>query len=101
MLTRILVAIIAADLAGGLVASSLVLPNAPLESGQAAHLAPSVNRALKGNPLPRIELRNEGTSTNNPQRNALRPKRIPLGCDPAFSPIADRTLVNLFGRCTA
>jgi hypothetical protein len=60
----------------------------------------SINRVNKGDKLTR-------TSTNRPSHNStsievvVPHKRVPLGCDPAFSPFADPALAHIYKRCVA
>jgi hypothetical protein len=57
-----------------------------------------VNRFRKGNRLPM-------TSTSAPWHDFLMPqslqngKKLPLGCDPAFGPIASPASKSIYGRC--
>jgi hypothetical protein len=58
----------------------------------------SVNRANKGDRLSRVPA--EGSSHSSPSTEAVAPpKRVPLGCDPAFSPVADPSRGNIYKRC--
>ena len=54
----------------------------------------SVNRTHKGDRLPQA-------STAYKHPNDVSPKRVPLGCDPAFSPVAAPQFAHIFGRCMA
>ena len=60
----------------------------------------SVNRVNKGDRLTR-------TSTSRPSHNStsievvVPHKRVPLGCDLAFSPFADPALAHIHKRCMA
>jgi hypothetical protein len=56
-----------------------------------------VNRINKGDRLPRaIAPRHHSNSNNSPVETK---KRVPLGCDPAFSPIVDPASAHFFNRC--
>jgi hypothetical protein len=66
----------------------------------------SVNRALKGDRLPAAEADTfnmrfwpdqQGASSVLPAKAA--PAQIPVGCDPAFSPIFSGSLGNVYRRC--
>jgi hypothetical protein len=58
----------------------------------------TVNRFRKGDRLPLLPsetLRRDGAS----QRLESR-QRVPVGCDPAFSPVSAPSLSMVYGRCT-
>jgi hypothetical protein len=58
----------------------------------------SVNRANKGDRLSQAPAAR--SSHSSPSTEAVAPpKRVPLGCDPAFSPVADPSRGNIFKRC--
>ena len=58
----------------------------------------SVNRVNKGDRLPQAPA--ERPSHSSPSTEAVVPsKRVPLGCDPAFSPVADPAHANIYKRC--
>jgi hypothetical protein len=58
-----------------------------------------VDRTLKGDRLtPNAPLAN-GPAPASPAKSSLR--KVPLGCDRAFSPAADPAHAHVFGRCTA
>jgi hypothetical protein len=69
-----------------------------------------VNRSLKGDRLP---LFNSGVSNSTgpklgvwpnelraPDRSQSR-EQMPVGCDPAFSPVSSPSLAKVYGRCMA
>lgn len=63
---------------------------------------PSVNRALKSDRLPSVNPAVRPHELGQPVSPA-RPdshRKIPVGCDAAFSPIAEPQLADFFGRCT-
>jgi hypothetical protein len=69
-------------------------------------LAPSppgvtVNREFKGDRLPIVSPTNSAISRNEPrlQRRLLTKEDIPVGCEPAFSPVTNPHLANYYGRC--
>jgi hypothetical protein len=86
------------SIAAGLVGAT----NAPgAVSGGQTEIVVSVNRADKGDRLP--------TAMNQQAQPRLSPstegpkavlKRPPLGCDPAFSPVADPARGGIYKRCT-
>jgi len=56
----------------------------------------SVNRTNKGD----RQAPAERLSHSSPSTEAVvPPKRVPLGCDPAFSPVADPARGNIYKRC--
>jgi hypothetical protein len=69
----------------------------------------SVNRALKGDRLPLFD---SGVSSKGEvaptlgsdelrARNRLQTRgKMPVGCDPAFSPVSSPSLSDVYGRCT-
>ena len=62
----------------------------------------SVNRTHKGDRLPQESLAKPNPSFSPSTKAAPDlPKRVPLGCDPAFSPIADPAHAHIHKRCMA
>jgi hypothetical protein len=62
--------------------------------------AVSVNRFRKGNLLPIHHSSAVWQDFRRP--DGLQTERhVPLGCDPAFSPVATPSLSTVFGRCMA
>ena len=60
----------------------------------------SVNRVNKGDRLSRSPV--DRLSHNSTSMELVVPlKRVPLGCDPAFSPFADPALAHIYKRCMA
>lgn len=61
----------------------------------------SVNRTHKGDRLPRVAMRYHQSVNNSSSTETATasPKRPPLGCDPAFSPISAPSLAYIFKRC--
>jgi hypothetical protein len=58
----------------------------------------SVNRVNKGDRLTRTST--DRSSHNSTSIEVVVPhKRVPLGCDPAFSPFADPALAHIYKRC--
>jgi hypothetical protein len=61
----------------------------------------SVNREYKGDRLPSPSDINSAVSRNDvrlPRRSAM-PAEIPVGCDPAFSPVSSPRMAYFYGRC--
>lgn len=58
-----------------------------------------VDRTMKGDRLPPNALLTNGPAPSSPAKSSSR--RVPLGCDRAFSPVADPAHAHVFGRCTA
>ena len=60
----------------------------------------SVNRINKGDRLSPSSV--DRLSRNSTSMESVVPlKRVPFGCDPAFSPFADPALANIYKRCMA
>jgi hypothetical protein len=60
----------------------------------------SVNRVNKGDRL--TQAPTDRLSHNSTSMEVVVPlKRVPLGCDPAFSPFADPALAHIYKRCMA
>jgi hypothetical protein len=59
----------------------------------------TVNPFRKGDRLP---LFSSGTARRDGTPEGLESRqRVPVGCDPAFSPVAAPSLSMIYGRCTA
>jgi hypothetical protein len=61
----------------------------------------SVNRALKGDRLPPVALAGKPRGLSLPMVPSQSRRKIPVGCDSAFSPAASPLLADVFKRCTA
>jgi len=60
--------------------------------------AVTVNRTNKGDRLPLASRRSQHSTGLSPAR--LDPtKRVPVGCEPAFSPVAEPAAANIILRC--
>lgn len=61
----------------------------------------TVNRALKGDRLPMHDALNPSAWRTDfgSLAGATGPHKIPVGCDPAFSPVASPRLAYVYGRC--
>jgi hypothetical protein len=61
----------------------------------------SVNRTHKGDRLPQAAMRYHHALKNSSSTETATtsPKRPPLGCDSAFSPISAPLLAHIFRRC--
>jgi hypothetical protein len=57
-----------------------------------------VNRTSKGDRLPLAPPQMQTSSTPAPAK-LIPPKRVPLGCEPAFSPVAEPAGAHIFLRC--
>jgi hypothetical protein len=65
-----------------------------------ATVSVSVNRVNKGDRLTQRSI--DRPSHNSTSIEVVVPhKRVPLGCDPAFSPFADPALAHIYKRCMA
>jgi len=61
----------------------------------------SIDRTLKGDRLPLLAPINKSHELGLPVTPEQgRHGKIPVGCDPAFSPISAPRLANIFRRCT-
>ena len=58
----------------------------------------TVNRLLKSNRLPMTSTPAAGHDLVKPQ-SLQDGKKVPLGCDPAFGPIASPESKSVYGRC--
>ena len=57
-----------------------------------------VDRTNKSDRLsPAATLRQDPNSSSS--KDTVSPKRLPLGCDPEFSPVVDPERAQLFNRC--
>jgi hypothetical protein len=62
----------------------------------------SINRTHKGDRLPQASMPHRYSKSSTSVENAsVSPKRVPFGCDPAFSPFANPTRAGIIGRCMA
>lgn len=82
--------------------AALATTMAPNDSGRQRAALVSVDRTNKSDRLPDTSISkthaNSSLLTTTPQAT---PRRLPLGCDPAFSSLADPTRANIYKRCTA
>jgi hypothetical protein len=89
---QIVTAVMTSGLIAGLLTAMPAMP-APLVQNESSV---SVNRGAKGDRLPQM------ATNRQSQIEAVTPlRRVPLGCDPAFSPIADPTRAHIYKRCVA
>jgi hypothetical protein len=107
---RVVVGFACVSLAFFLASLDPFLHAAPIGSSLVSGRAPavSINRDRKGDRLP------VSSSTDSPKRTGAkgaiwwdlhrqggtqtRPQ-VPIGCDPAFSPVTSPSLATVFGRC--
>jgi len=75
---------------------------APQAAKSEQTLLVSVNRANKGDQLRGISTAaaNQKASAS-PAMSSAPAKRVPIGCDRAFSPFADPIHANIYKRCAA
>jgi hypothetical protein len=98
---RIAGAVALCSLAFLLVSFDPFLRAAPIGAGASEHTPTfSVNRFRKGDRLP---LYHPGTVWRDLRvPDGLQSQRkVPFGCDPAFSPVATPSLSTVYGRCMA
>jgi hypothetical protein len=77
-------------------AGALATVTAPNGSGGEHAALVSVDRANKGDRLPDALRPKAHLNTSL----LITTKRLPLGCDPAFSSLADPTRAHIYMRCT-
>lgn len=66
-------------------------------------LLPETVRQHAGNavkPVP-VDLRDRSTRDLARDRKAPAPRKVPLGCEPSFSPVAQPSMAHITGRCVA
>ena len=78
-------------------------------SAASAHTPPvSVNRYRKGDRLPLVKSSNNTGSAGSSHviwwdlrglDGSQAREHVPVGCDPAFSPVASPSLASVYGRC--
>jgi hypothetical protein len=90
-------AVLSCFIAGGV--AEMTIPSVA-DNAQAVTIA--VNRANKGDRLPQASLPHDHLNNSTSTEMApTSPKRVPLGCDPAFSPVVDPARAHIFKRCMA
>jgi hypothetical protein len=90
-----------ASLAFFLVSFAPLLSAAPFSPGTSDRTpAVSVNHFRKGDRLPLHDTRAARPDPQAPDGLQTQGK-VPLGCDPAFSPVTSPALSSLYGRCMA
>lgn len=90
---------VTAVILSGFIAAGVAELNSPSVAGNAEAITISINRTHKGDRLPQRSLPHHPTSSTSPEMVPAPPKRVPLGCDPAFSPVADPARAHIFKRC--
>jgi hypothetical protein len=89
--------IAAACVLSGLVAGAFTVLTSESMAGNGPRSAVSVNRVDKGDRLPRARDALQPRSNRTP---AVRLEgRVPVGCDRAFSPVADPSRANFVRNC--
>jgi hypothetical protein len=61
-----------------------------------SNFAPVASRSGVQNGVPQNGLQNDRGAQEQP----LKPRKIPVGCEGAFSPISSPRLAHILGRCT-
>jgi hypothetical protein len=87
---------IAIVVAGSFVAATAA--STPRAAGSGG-LETSVNRTNKGDRLESVVAKS--TPTTAPQHSSMSVGRRPIGCEPAFSPLAEPGRKQFFGRCVS
>jgi hypothetical protein len=67
-------------------------------SGATATATVTVDRTNKGDRLPQASPPKQSSSSVVPA-TSVSAKRVPIGCEPAFSPVADPAGAHIFLRC--
>ena len=81
-------------------AALIVFPSLPTTAG--LYTAPDrvlVDRTHKGDRLPVAKPANQADEFAAPPSPVLPLRKVPTGCDPAFSPISAPQLAHVFRRC--
>ena len=84
------------------IAGILAVATIPVDARGEQAVSVSVDRANKGDRLPYAS--RSKTHVNSPflaTTPQVLPKRPPLGCDPAFSSVADPAQARIYRRCLA
>ena len=98
----------AALLLSGLIAGAICALTSPVTADNATAITISVNRASKGDRLPqtprvapaRKPSRHDTNSIESPAPK-LAPRQTPIGCEPAFSPVAHPGRTDILTFCAA
>ena len=79
------------------IAGGVAAMTAPILDESSKSRAILVNRNNKGDRLPQALIHRQRST----ESNIVRPSstRAPLGCDPAFSSVADPAMAHIFKRC--
>jgi hypothetical protein len=93
--TFVVAAVVGAAATDGPFAGGMSLAATAATSGEGSV---SVNRVNKGDRLSPSSV--DRSSQNSTSTESMVPlKRVPLGCDPAFSPFADPARAHIYKRC--
>jgi hypothetical protein len=92
---------IAATLLSGLIAGGVAEMTSPSVASHFETVTIAVNRTHKGDRLPQASLPHHPNNSMSIEMAPASPKQTPLGCDPAFSPVADPARASIFKRCMA
>jgi hypothetical protein len=92
------------EIAAAIVLSSFIAGGVGAMTGPArpatgTSVESSVNRILKGDRLPSMLTAKRSTHNSTSIETKLLPTRAPLGCDPAFSTVADPARGHIYRRC--
>lgn len=92
------------EIAAAIVLSSFIAGGVGAMTGPARpatgkSVASSVNRTLKGDRLPSTPTAKRSTQNSTSIETKPLQTRAPLGCDPAFSAVADPARGHIFRRC--
>jgi len=91
--------IAAASLFSCFIAGGICALTSPGVANNAAALTISVNRTVKADRLPRAPVAQQSEQICTSTESAPSRKHTLLGCEPAFSPVADPARAHYLGRC--
>jgi hypothetical protein len=89
---------IAAVVLGSFAAATLGAMSAP-RAANGSTFEVSVNRTNKGDRLESVVAKASQVTT--PRQSTMSTGRRPVGCEPAFSPLAEPARKQFFGRCVS
>jgi hypothetical protein len=94
---------VAAVILSSCIAGGIGAVTSPGVAANAEAITIAVNRASKGDRLPPQAPIAQRSQPNSPSTDITHssPKTTPLGCDPAFSPVADPVRAHIYKRCMA
>jgi hypothetical protein len=92
-------AVVLGSFAAATLGATLGAMSAPRAANAAAAFEVSVNRTNKADRLERVVAKSSLVSA--PRQSNMSVGKRPLGCEPAFSPLAEPGRKQFFGRCVS